>query len=58
MLVDEIDIKKLRDFQMLGNIEQRKRTDFKVTSPDFDMSIVEEKNKGILWANIEMDESK
>ena len=58
VLVDEIDIKKLRDFQILGNIEQRKRTDFKVTSPDFDMSIVEEKNKGILWSNIEIDESK
>ena len=56
VLVEEVDIKKLRDFQLLGNIEQRNRGDFKVTSPDFDMSIVEQKNKGMLWANIEIDE--
>lgn len=56
VLVEEVDIKKLRDFQLLGNIEQRNRGDFKVTSPDFDMSIVEQKNKGMLWANIEIDD--
>lgn len=52
VLVDEIDIKKLRNFQILGNIEQRKRIDFKVTSPDFEINIVEQKNKGTLWDHI------
>ncbi len=49
ILTDEIDIKGLRDFQLLGNILQKESGKFKPTPPDFDYETVQLKKDKKLW---------
>ena len=52
MLTDEIDIDKLRSFQMKSYELQKDDNSFKTTPPDFNPSIPEKKQKGLLWAEL------
>ncbi|MDE7086582.1 MAG: hypothetical protein K2O67_00130 [Clostridia bacterium] len=49
ILIDEIDVEKLREFQLKGNPLQRKTKEFKPTPPDFKCEIVQWKRDGELW---------
>jgi hypothetical protein len=52
ILIDNIDIAALRDFQLKGNLlqmQQKKGIPFKPTPPDFDRDIVQAKIDGALW---------
>lgn len=48
ILVDEIDIEKLRYFQISGNVLQEKDGTYRMTPPDWDNEIVRAKIKGNL----------
>lgn len=48
-LIDEINIKSLRDFQIKEYGLQRLDRTFKPTPPFFSPEIVDEKRKGSLW---------
>lgn len=52
ILVDEIDITKLRDFQLKEFQLQKADGSFKPTPPDFDPTIVKRKINHILWEYI------
>jgi len=52
ILSDTIDIKALRDFQMLGHILQSDADSFKQTPPGFDKTILEKKRDGKLYGSI------
>ncbi len=47
ILVDEIDISRLRDFQLKGYDLQIQSSQFKITPPDFDRSIIMRKIKNL-----------
>ena len=53
ILVDEINIKELRDFQFMGH----SRIEFKPLPPQFDRDIVGEKRKHILFENLKKRKS-
>ena len=52
ILVDEIDLKSFRDFQLMGNLLQQQSKAFKVTPPDFDYKIVQDKKDKKLWGRL------
>lgn len=52
VLIDEIDVAGLRDFQLLGNMTQKELKDFKVTPPNFENKIVQLKKDKKLWNEI------
>lgn len=52
VLLGELDIDELRKFQLSGNIMQFGNDRFKMTPPDFDMKIVQQKKDGTLWGNL------
>lgn len=52
VLTDEIDIDKLRSFQMKSYELQKDDNSFKTTPPDFNPSIPEKKQKRLLWAEL------
>ncbi len=47
ILVDEIDIAKLRNFQLKGYELQKQNSEFKITPPEFDRDIIMKKIKNI-----------
>ncbi len=49
VLIDEIDIKGLRKFQLLGNTVQSESKEFKVTPPNFNYNVVLAKKDKQLW---------
>lgn len=52
ILIDNIDIEALRDFQLKGNLlqmQQGKGIPFKPTPPDFNRDVVQAKIDGTLW---------
>lgn len=55
ILVDEIDLKSLRNFQLKGNLLQKQSKEFKVTPPDFNYKIVQDKKDKKLWDRIKSD---
>jgi hypothetical protein len=55
VLVDNIDIYALREFQIKSYELQRQDDAFKPTPPDFDPDVVMNKINGSLWENIEKD---
>ncbi|MDO4270337.1 MAG: hypothetical protein Q4C72_05335 [Eubacteriales bacterium] len=57
VLVDAIDIKALREFQLKGNVLQTSEgrdAPYKPTPPDFHYKIVEDKLLGKLWDNLKL----
>ena len=53
ILIDTIDIKGLREFQLKGNrLQSKSKSSYKQTPPDFNYEIVEEKVSGKLFENI------
>ena len=53
VLIDTIDIKGLREFQLKGNrLQSKSKSSYKQTPPDFNYKIVEEKVSGKLFENI------
>ena len=57
ILVDAIDMKALREFQLKGNLLQEspdRDAPYKPTPPDFRYRIVEDKILGMLWDNLEL----
>ena len=53
VLIDTLDIKELREFQMKGNILQAKsKSTLKLTPPDFDYDIVHSKIDHKLWEQL------
>jgi len=53
ILVDTIDIKALRDFQILDCALQKDSQLFKQTPPGFNKFILEKKREGILFSHIQ-----
>ena len=49
ILVDEINLKSFRDFQLMGNLLQNQTKEFKVTPPDFNYKVVQDKKDKKLW---------
>ena len=59
VLIDDVDISGLREFQLKGNRLQAKLPDskkYKQTPPDFDYETVKKKQLGALWNNIKSKE--
>lgn len=52
MLIDELNISDLRDFQLLGHDLQKDDKRYKLTPPDFNKQIVQYKCDGLLWDNL------
>ncbi|WZL78832.1 hypothetical protein QBE55_01275 [Eubacteriales bacterium mix99] len=58
VLIDDLDINALREFQQKEYELQRQDNTFKVISPDFDTDIPAYKQRGKLWEYLEEHEFK
>lgn len=58
VLIDDIKIKALRDFQLSGNFKQKSLKTFKLTPPNFNYDIVQLKKDNKLWSSIKSKQIK